>query len=190
MSEIIGTFATRSQCARKARREGFKAFRSLRIGNEGWRLVTMPDTNPALDPAIAFADACDWVSHVEVHSVDEGRKPGTRVVLVVTCFKDEIPETVPEGLDVEPITESLWSGDKEAFEHRARNKDTSAGPRAKSDVESPTKLVWQIADEMCYNASELNKELRTAIIAACVEKGVNKATAQTQVYRWAKSKGA
>lgn len=184
MSEIIGVFATRGQCLRKARREGIKAFRSLRIGNQGWRLITMPDTNPALDPAIAFADACDWVSHVEVHSVDEGRQPGTRVVLIVTCFKDEIPDTIPEGVEMEPITPSLWDGDKDAFEHRSReHKATAAGPRAKSDVESPTKLVWKIADEM-PGAD------RKDVIAACIERGVNKATAQTQYYRWAKAKGA
>lgn len=185
MSEIIGLFATRGQCLRKANREGIKAFRSLRIGNQGWRLIRMPDTNPALDPAIEYAKGCDWVSHVEVHSVDEGRQPGTRVVLVVTCFKEEIPEgDVPPGVELEPITPSLWLGDKEAFEHRSReHKATAAGPRAKSDVESPTKLVWKIADEM-PGAD------RKDVIAACVEQGVNKATAQTQYYRWAKAKGA
>lgn len=193
MSEIVGVFATRGQCLRKARREGVKAFRSVRIGNQGYRLVTMPDNNPALDPAIAFAEACDWVSHVEVQSIDEGRQPGTRVVLVVTCFKEEIPDAIPPGVDLEPITPSLWLGDKEAFEHRSReHKATAAGPRAKSDVESPTKLVWKIADEYAATLNpgeEIGKAGRALVIERCIEQGVNKATAQTQYYRWAKSNG-
>lgn len=185
--EIVGMFATRSQAARKAKRDGIKAFAVHRIGNQGFRLVTM-GTHPGLDAAIDYAASCDWISHVETQHIDEGRQPGLRLVFVVTCFKEEIPEgELMEGVEIEPITPSLWGDDKEAFEHR-RRVTTSAGPRAKSDVESPTKLVWQIADSRSIEGA-LTKEDRAAIINECVEKGVNKSTAQTQLYKWAKANG-
>lgn len=186
--ETLGTFATRSQAARMAKRANIKSFSVHRIGNSGYRLSTRP-AHPGLDAALEYAAACDWISHVETHFVDEGRQPGVKLVFVVTCFKEEIPEgELMEGVEIEPITPSLWGDDKEAFEHRSRRVSTSAGPRAKSDVESPTKLVWQIADSHNIEGA-LTKEDRAAIINESVEKGVNKSTAQTQLYKWAKANG-
>lgn len=190
--EIIGLFATRTQAARKAVREDIKAFQSVRMGNQGWRLVTMPD-QPGLDAAIAYAKTCDWINHVEVKHIDEGREPGYRLVLVVSCFRSEIPvDEIPEGLELEPITPQLWeSDDKEGpFEHRARFKPvkTEGAPRAKSDIESPTKFVWNLADEQKIEG-ELTKADRARIIEMCIAAGVNKSTAQTQLYKWAKANG-
>lgn len=186
--DFLGLFPTRSACARRARREGITSFRSVRVGNQGYRLFKSPNPPSVLDAAIAYAEAVDWATHVEVWPVDEGRKPGQKVVLIVTCFKDELPDDIPPSVELEPVTPSLWeSDDKEGFEHRKR--ETSAGPRAKSDVESPTKLVWKIADELMTGLTALDKEMRGVIINKCVEAGVNKSTAQTQLYRWAKANG-
>ena len=54
------------------------------------------------------------------------------------------------------------------------------GLRAKSDIESPVKVVWRIADEM-------KGADRKAVIAACEAAGVNKSTASTQFYKWQKA---
>lgn len=186
--EIVGMFATRSQAAHKAKRESIKSFWTPRIGNEGYRLVRMND-HPGIDAAIAYAEGCDWISHVETKHIDEGRTPGLKLVFIVTCFKDEIPtDELMEGVELEPLTESLWGDDKEAFEHRSRPSSTSSTPRAKSEVESPTKLVWKIADESGIAALTMSKEQRGELIERCVEAGINKSTAQTQLYRWAKAR--
>jgi len=178
MVGIVGTYATRSQVARQARRQNIECFHSVRLPNLGWRLINMEARSPTFGDALAYARTVDFVSHVEVMHIDGGRQPGLRSVLVVTCRKDELPEGVP--FDVEPVTPSLWDdGAADHFEHRARST-TSAGPRAKSDVESPTKLVWRLADEM-PGAD------RKAVIDACVAAGVNKSTAQTQYYKWSKA---
>lgn len=186
--EIIDTFVTRSQAARKAARLDLKSFNVVRLGNDGYRLSSMSD-HPGIDAAREYAKACDWINHIETHYVDEGRTPGTKLVFVVTCFRDEIPaDEMMDGVDVMPITESLWGDDKEAFSHRARAPKPSGEPRAKSDVESPTKLVWKIADEFGKAAMLLTKEDRAVIVSRCVEQGVNESTAKTQVYRWAKAR--
>lgn len=178
-------YATRSQVARHAKRNSIAAFWSVRVGNQGWKLVEMATQVPAA--ALEYAAKQDFVNHVEMLHVDEGRQPGYRPVLIVTCLRDELPADVP--FDVEPITPSMWEK-PDGFEHRAKSSPTGgpSGTRAKSDVESPTKLVWKIADELCSDAATMDKELRNKIIDACVAAGVNKSTAQTQIYRWAKSK--
>lgn len=179
MVEITGIYATRPQVARQARRQGIEYFHSIFIPNRGWRLVNMEARSPTFGDALAYSKTVDFVSHVEVMHIDGGKQPGLRSVLIVTCRKDELPEDVP--FDVEPVTPSLWAdGAADNFEHRVRSS-TSAGPRAKSDVESPTKLVWCIADET------VGKD-RKEVIDACVAAGVNKSTAQTQYYKWSKAR--
>ena len=178
MIEVIDTYATRSQVARVARRQGIEHFYSIRMPN-GWRLVKQDRPSPDFAEALAYAKSVDFVHHVEVQFIDEGKTPGTRSVLIATCLKDELPQSIPFAVD--PITPSLWAeGAADNFEHRARSS-SSAGERAKSEVESPTKLVWKIADEM-VGASK--KE----VVAACVAAGVNPSTASTQHYRWSKAK--
>lgn len=171
MSEI---YATRSQVGRYARRQGITSFMSVRVPNRGWKLFEM---HGDVSAALEYAKGKDFVAQVECHHIDEGRQPGTRPVLVVTCLRDELPADIP--FDVEPVTPSLWEqGAADNFDHRARSK-ASAGQRAKSDVESPTKLVWKIADEM-VDAPKKD------VVAACVAAGVNASTASTQYYRWSK----
>lgn len=171
-------YATRSQAARYARREGITCFQSILVTGRGWKFAPI---NGDVSEALAYAKGKDFISHVEAQHIDGGRQPGFQQVLVVTCFKDELPEGIPPHFVIAPITPSLWAANApDNFEHRARSSSPTA-QREKSAVESPTKLVWAIADEM-VGAD------RAAVIAACVEKGVNKSTAQTQYYRWAKDK--
>ncbi|AGC35749.1 hypothetical protein ACP46_gp64 [Rhizobium phage RHEph06] len=169
-------YATRGQVARFAKRQNIHSFWSVNMPGFGWKLVEMPgDDQLARD----YAAAQDFVSHVEIQHIDEGRKPGYEGVLIVTCLKSELPEGIP--FRCEPITPSLWAeGAADNFEHRARSS-TVAGPRAKSDAESPVKTVWRIADEMVGQD-------RKAVIAACVAAGVNPSTASTQYYKWNKER--
>lgn len=181
-------FATRSQAARAAKRAGHTKFMTKDFPvtpGRAWKFHPM-DNYPS--PAAEWAKGKDYVNHVETHFIDEGRAPGVRGVLVVTCFTHEIPpedkaEAEALGFTFEPITPSLWKGDepnKTALVGAARGSTTGGAGRAKSDVESPVKVVWRIADEMKGAA-------RAEIIAACVASGVNKATASTQLYRWQKA---
>lgn len=178
-------YSTRSQVARFARRNNIAAFWAVRHPNMGWKLHEMPTVVPP--EAVAYAAKHDFVSHVEMMHIDEGRQSGYRAVLVVTCLRDELPVDVP--FDVEPITPSMWEkpGD---FEHRGKSSTgpSPSGTRAKSEVESPTKLVWKIADESGVDPATMDKAARAKLIEQCEAQGVNKSTAQTQLYRWAKAR--
>jgi hypothetical protein len=51
----------------------------------------------------------------------------------------------------------------------------------KSTVENPTKLVWEIADQMSF----LNPEVRRCdVVRACINAGIATHTAKTQYQRW------
>ena len=168
-------FVNRSSAAYYGSRH-FPQFMTLRMPGV-WRVVEVQGKAPA---SLEYAKGKDFVAWTEVRYIDEGRSPGLQGVLIVSCFKHELPDDIPADLIVEPLTPELWDGSK--GEASATGK-VAAGGRAKSEVESPTKLVWQIADSM-PGAD------RKDVIAACIEKGVNKSTAGTQYYRWAKARGA
>lgn len=172
-------FLTRSQAARAAQKVSLLpgAFRTYsipdRVGRV-WKYGTTQKNTPAVD----WAKGKDYVSWVETDFIDEGRSPGLRGVLVVTCRIDEIPsqdqtEALALGYSFSPITPEL-------FNLSSATERPIAGARAKSEAESPVKTVWRIADEM-------KGADRKAVIAACIAAGVNKATASTQVYRWQKA---
>lgn len=182
------TYATRTQAAAHAKRKT-NNFRTRRAINRAfWEYFSVPSQSPTLDADLAlcneWAATRDYVAWVETHFQDQGRKPGHLFLFVVTCPREEIPSedfAMVEGMSgaFDPILPSIWnSNDREADD---MTPSADSKPRAKSDVESPTKLVWAIADEMTGAD-------KAAVIAACVEKGVNKSTAQTQYYRWAKAK--
>src|SRR5690606_34520288 len=135
---------------------------------------------PGTSPAEEYAKGKDFVAWVESRYVDEGRQPGLLGVLIVSCFKTELPLDIPADFIVEPITPDLFKGNAKPGE--AMKGERTPG-REKSEIQSPTKLVWQIADEM---AGADRKE----VIAACVAKGVHPSTASTQYYRWSKAKSA
>ncbi len=169
-------YFTRSQAAKAAQKAGLTNFRTVLDGTHRgfWRFHSMPGVSPAAE----WAKGKDFVHHVESDFVDEGRQPGQVGVLVITCTLEEIAdEMIPVGFRLEPITPSLFKPERDDV---GRRDHAPSAQRAKSDVESPTKLVWQIADSM-PGAD------RAAVVEACVAAGVNKATASTQFYRWAKA---
>lgn len=149
------------------------------------------------EPGVSLA--AEWVESVLpekrdfIASVETGwiRPEGKRVgVVVVTITKDELDELlrwlppVPANVRFEPLSKELF----ETAEQRERASATRGSSkseggsfaRAKSEAVSPVKIVWATADEM-------KGQDRKAIIEACVAKGVNKSTAQTQLYKWAKA---
>lgn len=170
-------FVFRKQAVEAAQHAGHKSFRTALHENSGmWKFWYEPGEDIA-----ASWQSRDFVHHTEVTWVDK-HKVG---VLVVSCRKDEISiaewaQIEAAGLLVEPLTPSLWSKDDKPDATPSRTSSTGA-PRAKSDVASPTKLVWDIADSM--PGAE-----RKAVIAACVAQGVHPSTASTQFYRWQKAK--
>lgn len=127
-------------------------------------------TLPLPEKAEAFAKY-DFVHHVEWTLTTEGK---LIPCLVVSCRRNEITEEIPAEFDVQPLTRDLWWDVTETTKGN--------GMRAKSEIESPVKVVWRIAEEM-------KGQPRAAVIAACVEAGVNKSTAATQYYKWSKQGG-
>jgi len=53
-------------------------------------------------------------------------------------------------------------------------------PRNRSTVDAPCALVWDLAQEIVVKGKGTRKD----VIAAAVDKGVNKFTARTQYQRW------
>jgi hypothetical protein len=177
-------FLSRSQAARGAQKvcapgETFYTF-DIQDSQHGriWKYSTHRREIPGL---AEWAKGKDYVHHTESQSADGFRTAGNQGVLVVTCTLDEIPpaelaDAKAKGFRFEPITPSLFKPDAPDKPDRGPSE-----PRAKSEVESPTKLVWEIADSM-PGAS------RNEIVDACVKRGVNKSTAGTQFYRWQKAR--
>lgn len=172
-------FVFRTQAIDTAKRtlQSDQFFRTALHEDTGmWKFWYEPGDNPAA----SWPAAKDYVNHVETVWIDKVKT----AALIVTCRMDEIPaedlEIVKKaGWLIEPITPSLFDKGDDKPEPKARNAST--GERAKSDVESPTKLVWQIADSM-------PGATRKDIIAACVAKGVHPSTASTQYSRWNKAR--
>lgn len=177
MSEVSSRyFNTRTQAADAARRIGHAHFQTFKQP-QGWKWASMPVPSPA----IGYAQGKDFVAWVETHHIDEGRTNGYRGVIVTTCSRDELPSDIPDHFEVQPITPSLWDDIADTSTRQAKaTGSVQSGARAKSDVVSPVKIVWAMADKM-VGAD------RKEVIDACVAAGVNKATASTQYYRWARA---
>lgn len=132
------------------------------------------------DEALAW-EKTDFVHHVEwTTGYEHERLTGEKVepssalypCLVVSCRRDEITETIPDGYLMQPLSRELWRDISDSTH--------TPGTRARSEIESPVKVVWRIAEEM-------KGADRKSVIAACVEAGVNKSTASTQYYKWQQS---
>ena len=174
-------FVYRSQAADYAKKQEWSSFRTKQDEHGMW----FAHYERGESPAVKWLGV-DFVHHVETDWDRSGPTPVKVGVLVINVTKPEIDAATwdainRENLLVEPITPSLWSKGEDKPEPKARNAST--GARAKSDVESPTKLVWTIADSM-PGAS------RKDIIAACVAKGVHPSTASTQYSKWNRAKNA
>lgn len=173
------TFPTRSGAAQAARKElgEGKFFRTTQTADSDWKWHYEPGAHVGL--GFPTVQALDFVAWVEVDWDRSGALPHVVPVAIVTCRLEEISE-MPSHFRIEPITPELFE-DPNAPQPKQRR--TSTGERERSDVESPTKLVWQLADEM-------TGATRQEVVAACVARGVHKSTASTQYYRWKVARGS
>lgn len=187
-------YLTRSLAARAAQKEGVLCFRTRLDPTHRpywtWNSVSGPSKGP---DATEWAKDKDYVAWIETAFRDSGRLPGYDSVLVISCRLDEIEpderaHIEKQGWRIDPITPELFD-----MRSTGDTKGKSTIGRAKSKAESPVKTVWAIADEYASTLAageEIGKAGRALIIERCVEKGVNKSTASTQFYKWAKSKSA
>jgi len=169
------SYLYRDHAARAAKSKswpGFITFFDRKVSQWYNREVATP-----FPPELLAWEKTDFVHHVEwttesYHQDFTGEKLNAgnlHPCLVVTCRREEITEAIPEGYVIQPITRELW--------YEIKGSAQSPGLRAKSEIESPVKVVWRLADEM-------KSADRKTVIAACVEAGVNKSTASTQYYKW------
>lgn len=181
-------FVYRTQAADYAKRQNWSSFRTQQDEHGMWFAHYEPGESPAQEFGDAHPDFVAWVE-TDWYRPPHG-SPSKIGVLVVSCRREELTAADVDAIDrnafaVEPQTPSLWDGDSAAkgkAQGRKANADAPKGERAKSDAPSPVKTVWETADAM-PGAS------RADVVAACVAKGVNKATAGTQFYRWQKARG-
>jgi hypothetical protein len=123
--------------------------------------------------------------------------PGT------TIYADYVLEC--EAADEPPMDFGAWKREgslsladwqaKQAAREEARltpkaKKKPAPAPKAKAEPSSRpnsgvTKRVWEIADSLTNGSGTIN---RSAVLAACVDAGINPATASTQFSKWRKSK--
>jgi hypothetical protein len=207
MPDTHYVFFSCANAAKDATKRNIRAFETMTLAPldpSAWTYEIRKD-GPGIDYALAWAAGKNWIHHVEISKLQ-------RPILVVTCFKEEITEEVPDIFDIKPITPSLWgkkdahfndkrvpckqsllprgegtdaSGEPGATKARAERKPASvaSGARERSTAISPVKIVWAVCDELAEQG-------RAAIIAACVEQGVHPSTAATQYAKWKRYKNA
>lgn len=145
-------YAIRSTAARAAARKSH-CFRTFPVSG-GWNFEEAIPT-ATFEYAVAWAaDGKDYVSHVEQHN--------RSVEIVVTCFKREIKDDVPQGCKFVPVTPSLWETQK-APKPIATPKPASC-PRA-VDLTPPS---WAILDPPRPTVAELKAHLKP-ILAGMLE---------------------
>lgn len=175
---------------------GYQGFRTV-YDKEAmvWRGYYVPATSPATEWAkdkefVAWVECAYINGHGDETTLsrNEDTPEGTlRGVIVVSITKEEMAdEDVPPEFIVEYQNEELVRPMPEPSRRRGqgaekppkqRQTKPDGTPRAKSEVASPVRIVWETCEAMS-NAS------RKEIIAECIAKGVNPATAATQYSRW------
>lgn len=175
------SYMSRSQAARAAKKNhnwvGFMTYfdRTVQVWYNREVQLPIPDAVLTLEK-LDFVHHIEWTTgyhHKNMTGEDITKPEELSLCVVVNCRRDEIKsEEIPNGFLIQPLTRDLWQDVSETTHGN--------GLRAKSEIESPVKVVWRIADEM-------KGQDRKAVIAACIEAGVNKSTANTQYYKWSKA---
>lgn len=117
----------------------------------------------------------------EYEIIEEAGKFGFRAIKA-----DEVEEQVPEEEAAPKRSPRRKQPKKEATSKEQSTKKEVVMLR-KSTIESPSKRVWEIADQM--KAANPNVR-RKDVIAACVEQGIAYYTARTQYQLWFKANRA
>jgi len=117
----------------------------------------------------------------EYEIIEEAGKFGFRAIKA-----DEVEEQVPEEEAAPKRSPRRKQPKKEATSKEQSTKKEVVMLR-KSTIESPSKRVWEIAEQM--KAANPNVR-RKDVIAACVEQGIAYYTARTQYQLWFKASRA
>lgn len=121
-------------------------------------MQTYKTKSSALRAANAFADAFApyTLKRIDVDETPEGH--------VATCVYETSRDNVLAHIDDLDALKVCIMGE----------------PRNRSTVDAPCALVWDLAQAIVVEGKGARKD----VIAAAVEKGVNKFTARTQYQRW------
>lgn len=135
----------------------------------------------------------------EYEIIKKAGKFGFRAIKADEVEEQVAEEAAPEKVDetsVEPTKEEATSKKKKKKKQSTKKEATSKEEQStkkevvrlrKSTIESPSKRVWEIADQM--KAANPNVR-RKDVIAACVEQGIAYYTARTQYQLWFKASRA
>lgn len=132
----------------------------------------------------------------EYEIIKKAGKFGFRAIKADEVEEQVAEEAAPEKVDetsVEPTKEEATSKKKkQSTKKEATSKEEQSTKKEvvrlrKSIIESPSKRVWEIADQM---KAENPNVRRKDVIAACVEKGIAYYTARTQYQLWFKANRA
>ncbi len=121
-------------------------------------MQTYKTKSSALRAAHSFADSFTayTLKRVDIAEIDNG--------FVAMCVYETKRENVVAHID---DVDALKVG-------------ICGAPRERSTVDAPCALVWDLAQEIVVKGKGARKD----VIAAAVDKGVNKFTARTQYQRW------
>lgn len=173
-------YLTRAQAAAHAQKK-YRAFECVqyRAHANQWGFEERA-LDAGTEFAEMFAEDKDYINHVEI---TEDAVP----LLVVTCFKHEIEDDIPEPLECVPITASLWDNPEAVKRYHATGENLPAdtSPKGKSTVASTGKPRMKNAREACLKIYMKHRPIdKQAFVALCVEAGINKNTAGTKHYNF------
>lgn len=130
----------------------------------------------------------------EYEIIEEAGKFGFRAIEADGVEEQVVEEVAPEAVDetpVEPTEEEATEEEASSEEEELTEEEieslpviTIDGRLRKSTIESPSKRVWEIAEQM---KAENPNVRRKDVIAACVEQGIAYYTARTQYQLWYKA---
>jgi len=133
----------------------------------------------------------------EYEIIEKAGKFGFRAIKADEVEEPVAEEAAPEEVNetsVEPTKEEATSKrkKKQSTKKEATSKEEQSTKKEvvmlrKSTIESPSKRVWEIAEQM--KAANPNVR-RKDVIAACVEQGIAYYTARTQYQLWFKASRA
>jgi len=125
----------------------------------------------------------------EYEIIEEAGKFGFRTIKADEVEEQVAEEAAPEKVDKTSVkpTKKKQSTKKEATSKEEQSTKKEVVRLRKSTIESPSKRVWEIAEQM--KAANPNVR-RKDVIAACVEQGIAYYTARTQYQLWFKASRA
>lgn len=181
-------FFQRSRAANYAIKKGWRSFRTFQpvpSDKKCWSVKEMP-MGPGIEFAEIWSEGKDYVAWVEI---TDAAIP----ILIVTCFREEILEKLPNPLTMEPITPELWERNRSEYPRpslpplpKKQGATGAAAPVTPKPAQEPrSSPVAQRSTAgspvtICREEFATCNGDRKAYVAAVLARGVNKNTANTQ----------